>query len=41
LLLNSEELSQMALSAKTYSEEHQGATKKLLAALDHQNFSLS
>jgi 3-deoxy-D-manno-octulosonic-acid transferase len=41
LLLNSEELSKMALAAKTYSEEHQGATKKLLAALDHQNFSLS
>jgi 3-deoxy-D-manno-octulosonic-acid transferase len=41
LLLSSEELSKMALAAKTYSEEHQGATKKLLAALDHRNFSLT
>ena len=41
LLLNTEELAKMALAAKTYSEEHQGATKKLLAALDHQNFSLN
>ena len=41
LLLHSAELSRMALAAKTYSEEHQGATKKLLAALDHRNFSLT
>jgi len=41
LLLNTDELAKMALAAKTYSEEHQGATKKLLAALDHQNFSLN
>jgi 3-deoxy-D-manno-octulosonic-acid transferase len=40
-LLNTDELAKMALAAKTYSEEHQGATKKLLAALDHQNFSLN
>jgi 3-deoxy-D-manno-octulosonic-acid transferase len=41
LLLNTDELAKMALAAKTYSEEHQGATKKLLAALDRQNFSLN
>jgi len=41
LLLNTDELARMALAAKTYSEEHQGATKKLLAALDRQNFSLN
>ncbi len=40
LLLNHDELKKMALAAKEYSEKHQGATKKLLAALDHQNFSL-
>lgn len=41
LLLNSDELANMALAAKSYSEEYQGATKKLLAALDRQNFSLN
>jgi len=30
----------MAIAAKTYSVEHQGATKKILAALDQQNASL-
>ncbi len=41
LLLNSDELEKMARAAKNYSEEHQGATKKLLAALDRQNFILN
>jgi 3-deoxy-D-manno-octulosonic-acid transferase len=41
LLLNPSELAQMALAAKTYSIEHQGATKRILAALDQQNFSLT
>jgi 3-deoxy-D-manno-octulosonic-acid transferase len=41
LLLNPAELSQMAIAAKTYSIEHQGATKRILAALDQQNFSLN
>jgi 3-deoxy-D-manno-octulosonic-acid transferase len=31
----------MAIAAKTYSIEHQGATKRILAALDQQNFSLN
>jgi len=41
LLLNPAELAQMASAAKTYSVEHQGATKRIIAALDHQNFSLA
>ena len=38
LLLNTAELAQMSSAAKAYSLEHQGATKKILAALEHQNF---
>ena len=34
LLLNPAELAQMATAAKMYSVEHQGATKRILAALD-------
>lgn len=41
LLLNPAELAQMAAAAKTYSIEHQGATKRILAALDQQHFSLT
>jgi 3-deoxy-D-manno-octulosonic-acid transferase len=41
LLLNTAELAQMSSAAKTYSLEHQGATKKILAALEHQNFVLN
>ncbi len=41
LLLNAAELGEMSQAAKTYSIEHQGATKRILAALDQQNFSLS
>jgi len=41
LLLNLDELAKMALAAKNYSVEHQGATKKLLAALDRRNFNLN
>lgn len=41
LLLNHAELAQMSAAAIAYSVEHQGATKKILAALDQQNFSLS
>jgi 3-deoxy-D-manno-octulosonic-acid transferase len=41
LLLNPAELAQMAIAAKTYSVEHQGATKRIIAALDHQNFTLA
>lgn len=41
LLLNSSELAQMAAAAKRYSIEHQGATKRILAALDQQHFALS
>jgi len=41
LLLNTAELARMSQAAKSYSTEHQGATKKILAALDQQNFSLS
>jgi 3-deoxy-D-manno-octulosonic-acid transferase len=40
LLLNAAELSTMSDAAKTYSIEHQGATKRILAALDQKNFSL-
>ncbi len=40
LLLNSAELSKMSKAAKAYSLEHQGATKRILAALDQQiNFN--
>jgi len=31
----------MSESAKHYSVEHQGATKRILTALDQQNFSLN
>jgi 3-deoxy-D-manno-octulosonic-acid transferase len=41
LLLNSAELRKMSESAKHYSVEHQGATKRILTALDQQNFSLN
>ena len=41
LLLNTDELGKMSEAAKTYSIEHQGATKRILAALDQQNFSLN
>ena len=41
LLLNTAELEKMSSAAKTYSIEHQGATKRILAALEHQNFTLS
>ena len=41
LLLNTDELGKMSEAAKTYSIVHQGATKRILAALDQQNFSLT
>ena len=41
LLLNSAHLGKMSEAAKTYSIEHQGATKRILSALDQQNFSLN
>lgn len=41
LLLNATELTNMSQAAKTYSIDHQGATKRILAALDQQNFSLN
>ena len=41
LLLNTTELGKMSEAAKTYSIEHQGATKSILTALDQDNFSLS
>ena len=41
LLLNPAELAQMATAAKLYSLEHQGATKRILAALEQQHFSLT
>jgi 3-deoxy-D-manno-octulosonic-acid transferase len=41
LLLNTAELGTMSQAAKTYSIEHQGATKRILAALDQHNFSLN
>lgn len=41
LLLNTAELAKMSAAAKSYSVEHQGATKKILAALDQENFSLN
>jgi len=40
LLLNTAELAKMSAAATTYSIEHQGATKRILAALDHQTTSL-
>ena len=40
LLLNPAELGKMSEAAKAYSVAHQGATNRILAALDHQNFSL-
>ena len=36
LLLNAAELRKMSEAAKTYSVKHQGATKRILAALDQQ-----
>ncbi len=36
LLLHTAELAKMSAAAKTYSIEHQGATKKILVALDQQ-----
>jgi 3-deoxy-D-manno-octulosonic-acid transferase len=41
LLLNTAELAKMSSAATAYSIEHQGATKKILAALEHQNFTLN
>ncbi|QWE16407.1 3-deoxy-D-manno-octulosonic acid transferase [Polynucleobacter sp. AP-Nino-20-G2] len=41
LLANSAELARMAAAAKVYATEHQGATQKILAALEHQNFTLN
>jgi 3-deoxy-D-manno-octulosonic-acid transferase len=41
LLLNTSELANMSQAAKTYSIDHQGATKRILVALDQQNFSLN
>lgn len=41
LLLNAAELAKMSVAAKAYSLEHQGATKRILAALDQQNNSAS
>ncbi|QWE20378.1 3-deoxy-D-manno-octulosonic acid transferase [Polynucleobacter sp. AP-Kolm-20A-A1] len=40
-LLNTTELARMSGDAKTYSVEHQGATNRILVALDQQNFSLN
>ena len=41
LLLNTAELAKMSSAATAYSIQHQGATKKILAALEHQNFTLN
>ena len=41
LLLNTTELSKMSDAAKTYSTDHQGATQRILAALDQNIFSLN
>lgn len=41
LLLNVERLSQMSNAARAYSIEHQGATQRILAALDQQNITLN
>jgi len=40
LLLNTAELANMSEAARNYSIEHQGATKKILAALDRENLAL-
>ena len=37
LLLNANELAKMSAAAKSYSTEHQGATNRILAALNQQN----
>jgi 3-deoxy-D-manno-octulosonic-acid transferase len=37
LLLNTAELKKMSEAAKTYSVQHQGATNRILAALDQTN----
>ena len=41
LLLNSAELAKMSAAAAAYSIEHQGATNRILAALDQQTTSLN
>ena len=41
LLLNTAQLEKMSAAAKAYSIEHQGATKRILAALDQQIASLN
>lgn len=41
LLLHQTELAKMAAAAKIYTTAHQGATQKILAALEHQNFRLN
>jgi 3-deoxy-D-manno-octulosonic-acid transferase len=41
LLLNTAELERMAKAATIYIGEHQGATKRILAALEHQSFQLN
>ena len=41
LLLNTAELARMSEAAKHYSIEHQGATQKILVALEQQNYSLT
>ncbi len=41
LLLNTVELGKMSEAAKTYSIEHQGATKRILTALEQQKLSSS
>jgi 3-deoxy-D-manno-octulosonic-acid transferase len=38
LLLNTAELEKMAKEATIYISNHQGATKRILAALEHQSF---
>ena len=37
LLMNTAELAKMRAAAKSYATEHQGATNRILAALDQQN----
>lgn len=41
LLLNAAELNEMSGAARAYSIEHQGATQRILADLDQQNFNLN
>jgi 3-deoxy-D-manno-octulosonic-acid transferase len=41
MLLNASELTKMGEAAKTYTIEHQGATKRILAALDQEMLALS